>query len=185
MRSKGDLLLHPVRLRIVQALAGGRRLSAGELGRELGDIQQATLYRHVSALSQAGVLAMVEQRPARGTPERVYALVEGAASVSPDELASASAADHMRWFTLFAAGLLGDFGRYLSGDVDLVRDGVGYRQLPLELSDQELAELTGRLNAALAPALANRPAPERRRRMLTTILMPVPESGRAKPKEAS
>lgn len=179
-----DLLLHPVRLRIVQALAGGRRLSARELGVELGDVKPATLYRHVAVLSAAGVLALVEQRPARGTPERVYALSEGAANVAPEELASATTEDHLRWFTIFVAGLLGDFGRYLAGEVDLIRDGVGYRQVPLELTDRELAELTGRLNAALAPVLTNRPAPERRRRMLTTILMPA-VGQRAEPKEAS
>ena len=51
-------------------------------------------------------------------------------------------------------------------------DGVGYRQVPLELSDQEFAELAGRLDAALAPVLQNAPADGRRRRMLTTIVMP-------------
>jgi hypothetical protein len=71
------------------------------------------------------------------------------------------------------AGLLADFGRYLDADgADLVADGVGYRQVPLELSDHELAELAGRLNAALAPVLHHAPGPSRRRRMLTTILMP-------------
>lgn len=184
MRRQADLLLHPVRLRIVQALAGGRRLSARELGVELGDVTPATLYRHVAALSEAGVLALVEQRPARGTPERVYALVQDAARVAPEELASASTEDHMRWFSIFVGGVLGDFGRYLAGEVDFVRDGVGYRQIPLELTDGELAELTGRLHAALAPVLANRPAPERRRRMFTTILIPASD-GRVEPEEAS
>ena len=51
-------------------------------------------------------------------------------------------------------------------------DGVGYRQVPLELTDTEFAELAGRLNAALAPVLRNAPAEGRRRRMLTTIVMP-------------
>ena len=53
-----------------------------------------------------------------------------------------------------------------------MRDGVGYRQVPLELSDQEFAELAGRLNAAIAPVLHNQPSPDRRRRMLTTVVMP-------------
>ena len=161
-----------MRLRIVQALAGGRRLSAGELSEELVDVKPATLYRQVAELLDGGVLAVVEQRPARGTPERVFALIEGAAGVGPEELESATADEHMRWFTIFVAGLLGDFGRYVAGGADLARDGVGYRQIPLQLSDTELAELIGRLNAALAPVISNHPAPERRRRILTTILMP-------------
>jgi DNA-binding transcriptional ArsR family regulator len=171
--TNADLLLHPVRLRVVQALAGGRRLSAGELANELADVPQASLYRHIGRLADAGVLAIVAERPARGTPERVYALVHGAAGVSADELGHATREDHLRYFTVFVSGLLDDFGRYLGdGDADLAGDGVGYRQVPLELTDQELAELAGRLNAALAPVVGNRPAPGRRRRMLTTVVMP-------------
>lgn len=168
-----EILLHPIRLRIVQALAGRRRLSPTEIARELVDVAPASLYRHVNRLLDAGVIAVVGERPARGTPERVYALVEGAADLSPADLASLSKDDHMRFFTVFCGSLLGDFGRYLArDDPDLVADGVGYRQLPLELSDQELAELVGRINAAIAPVLGNGPAPGRRRRMFTTIVMP-------------
>jgi hypothetical protein len=100
-------------------------------------------------------------------------LAENAASLTPEDLASATPADHLRYFTIFLSTLLGDFGRYIQQPAaDLLADGVGYRQVPLELSDQEFAELAGRLNAAIAPALANQPAPGRRRRMLTTIVMP-------------
>lgn len=178
MSTSADLLLHPVRLRIVQALAGGRHRTPAELADELAGVPQASLYRHIRTLADAGVLAVVEERPARGTPQRVYALVDGAGDVSPDDLADASADDHLRYFTVFLASLLDDFGRYLQGgEVDLARDGVGYRQIPLELTDQELAELAGRLQAAIAPVLANRPAPGRRRRMLTTVLMPAEGGG--------
>jgi DNA-binding transcriptional ArsR family regulator len=167
------LLLHPVRIRVIQSLARGRRLSVRELARLVDDVPQATLYRHVNALAGAGVLAVVEERPARGTPERVYALVEGAASIGAAELARATPEEHLRWFTLFLASLLGDFGRYVgSVGFDFAADGAGYRQIPLELDDGELAELSGRLNAALLPVLENAPAPGRRRRMLTTIFIP-------------
>lgn len=176
MGNKADILLHPVRLRIVQALAGGRRGSAAELGEQLTDVPQATLYRQVQALAEAGVIAVVDERPARGTPERVYALVEGMADLSPADLAAATPEDHMRFFTMFTAGLLGDFARYLQrGTPDFVADGVGYRQLPLQLTDQEFAELAGRINAALMPVIGNQPAEGRRRRMFTTIVMPADE----------
>jgi DNA-binding transcriptional ArsR family regulator len=173
MRAALDLLLHPVRIRIIQALAGGRHLSPGELADELVDVPPATLYRHINTLADAGVLAVAGERPARGTPERVYALVEGAASPSAEDLATATPEDHMRWFTMFVASLIGDFGRYLARErIDVAADGVGYRQVPLQLTDQEFAELAGRLNAAIAPVVGNRPAPGRRRRMLTTVVMP-------------
>jgi DNA-binding transcriptional ArsR family regulator len=172
--SPADVLLHPVRLRIVQALAG-RRMTSTELAAALGDVPPATLYRHIGTLAGAGVLAVAEERPVRGITERVYVLAEGAASLGPEDLRTATREDHLRYFTVFLAGLLGDFGRYLAaGEPDLAADGVGYRQVPLELTDQELAELVGRIGAAVAPALANRPGPGRRRRLLSTVMMPAP-----------
>ena len=41
------LLLHPVRLRIVQAFLGGRRLTTAQLRTALPDVSPATLYRQV------------------------------------------------------------------------------------------------------------------------------------------
>jgi DNA-binding transcriptional ArsR family regulator len=171
-RDAAAVVLHPVRLRIVQAVAG-RRLTAAELAAALGDVPQATLYRHIGTLLEAGVLSVAAERRVRGATERTYVLAAGGGDLSPADLATAARDDHLRYFAVFVAGLLGDFGRYLdAGGGDLLADGVGYRQVPLELSDQELAELAGRLNAAVAPALHNTPAPGRRRRMFTTILMP-------------
>jgi hypothetical protein len=43
-----DLLLHPVRLRIVQAFLGDRALTTGDLRAELPDVPPASLYRHVA-----------------------------------------------------------------------------------------------------------------------------------------
>ena len=174
MPDAADLLLHPIRLRVIQALAGGRRMSPAELGEALGDVPQASLYRHIRRLAEAGVLVVVDERPARGTPQRVYALAEGAGSLAQEDVDGATTNDHLRWFTVFLAGLLDDFGRYVRGGApDFAADGAGYRQVPLELTDEELADLTQRMGEVIAPYLSREPGPGRRRRMLTTILLPV------------
>src|ERR1035437_1972888 len=85
-----DLLLHPVRLRIVQAFLGDRGLTTGALIAELADIPAASLYRHVARLVDAGVLAVVAERRARGALERTYVLRLSAASVGLNELAKMS-----------------------------------------------------------------------------------------------
>jgi DNA-binding transcriptional ArsR family regulator len=97
-----ELVLHPVRLRILQAFIGGRTLAAEDLDAELGDVPKATLYRQLATLAGA-LLAVVEERPARGTPRRIYALVQGAAAIGPDDLAAATPEDHLRFFTVFWA----------------------------------------------------------------------------------
>lgn len=168
-----DLILHPVRMRIILALTGSRRTSQ-ELAEILNDVPQATLYRHINRLAQAGIIQVVEERPVRGTVEKVYAVDPQAGRLSEAEFAGLSKDEHMRYFVAFVTTLIGDFERYLENcpQIDFATDGVGYHKLPLELSDEEFGELAKALNEVLLPALQNLPAPGRRRRLLTTILMP-------------
>ncbi len=180
-RTGPDLILHPVRMRILLALAGGGPATAGEIAEGLPDIPPATLYRHLNVLRRGGVLAVAEERKVRGATERRYVLHPGAASIGPADLAAASPDDHARWFASFLAGLLGAFGRYLDrGSPDLVRDGVGYRQVILHLTDAELGELAVALNTALMRFATQSPAEGRTPRLFATVLMPAgPAAGPA------
>ncbi|MEQ1699515.1 MAG: helix-turn-helix domain-containing protein [Ilumatobacteraceae bacterium] len=171
--SSADLLLHPVRLRIVQAFLGDRALTTADLQVELADVATTSLYRHVSRLADAGVLEVVGERQGRGSVERTFRLVPGAASVSVDDLASMATDEHRRAFTVFVAGLLGDFDRLLEhGRPNFVRDRIGYRQTALHLTDAEMDELIDDLRAVVAARAALPPANDRRRRLLTTVVMP-------------
>ncbi|HEV2460288.1 MAG TPA: helix-turn-helix domain-containing protein [Ktedonobacterales bacterium] len=172
--SKPDVIIHPTRLRIIQAFAAGKRLTAQQLAHVLPDIAHASLYRHLNVLVEAGVLAVVEERPVRAIQERVYALKERAANVGPGDIARSSADEHLRYFTTFLALLRGDFERYLrqAVPVDVAADGVAYYQLPLYLSDSEYADLIASLRAVLQPVVAQQPSPGRRRRLLSIVAMP-------------
>lgn len=171
--TSADLLLHPVRLRIVQAFLGDRALTTSQLRSELGDVPAASLYRQVARLVGAGVLSVVSERRVRGALERTYVLRSAAARVGLDALAKMTPEDHRQAFLAFVAGLIGDFDRYLAaGNVDLLRDGVSYNLAGLWLSDGELNELARELLTALQPRLANAPGRGRKRRLLATVLLP-------------
>jgi len=166
-------MLHPVRLRIVQALLGDRTSTPAELAAELGDVPVGTLYRHLAALTSAGVLHVVAERPIRGTVERTYALRNDATHIDPDTWHKMSAEDHATTFRTFVAGLLASYDRYLeSGPVDVARDGVGYSILPLWLSDDEFAEFADELRELLLARASNEPRSDRRRRLFAAITMP-------------
>lgn len=173
MGDSADLLLHPVRLRIVQAFLGDRALTTSELSAELSDVPPASLYRHVARLEAAGVLQVVAERRVRGAVERTYVLRLAAARVSLDEIAAMSADDHRQMFRAFAAGLLADFDRYLERDnVDLVRDAVSFGIEGFWLDDTEFRELMLDLYKVLQPRRVNLPKPGRRRRLLASVLLP-------------
>ncbi|MFF4650141.1 helix-turn-helix domain-containing protein [Streptomyces sp. NPDC001380] len=188
--ASADLLLHPVRLRIVQALLGGREMTTADIRAEVTGVPPATLYRQIAALADGGVLEVAAARKVRGAVERTYRLRTEAASVGPEEAAGMTRETHARAFLTFVSGLLADFDRYLAAagpepgaepgaaGVDLARDMAGYRQAALYLTDEELADLLADLRAVLEPRLALRPGGDRVRRLLTTVLMPAPEGPR-------
>jgi DNA-binding transcriptional ArsR family regulator len=179
--TSADLLLHPVRLRIVQALVDGRELTTGHLAAELPDVPPATLYRHVARLAAAGVLVVVGERRIRGTTERTYRLNRTAATISPENVARMTPDEHRQAFLAYVAGLLNDLDRYLARDhIDPIRDGATYNLAAFWLDDAEFAEMVTAIQALLLPLVENRPRPGRTRRILGTVLIPgdpIPESG--------
>jgi hypothetical protein len=172
-----DLLLHPVRLRIVQAFLGERALTTSQLAHELDDVPAGSLYRHVAMLTNAGVLQVVAERRVRGAVERTYMLRLHAAQIQPDQIAAMSPEQHAQAFMAFVAGLLADFDRYLkAGKPDPARDRAGYRMAALWLTDSELDDLVRDLSGILQPRLANVPTKQRRRRVIAGVMLPAPET---------
>jgi DNA-binding transcriptional ArsR family regulator len=171
--ASADLLLHPVRLRIVKAFLGDRALTTGQLAEELDDVPPGSLYRHVALLVKAGVLQVVAERRVRGAVERTYALRLFAARISPEEAKRMSPGEHAQAFMVYVAGMLADADRYLASDrLDPARDGADYRVGALWLSDGEFAELLRELSIVFQPRLGNAPAPGRTRRMVYTVFLP-------------
>lgn len=172
-----DLLLHPVRLRVVQSLLGDRDLTTAQLRELLPDVPVATLYRQVANLVEGGVLQVVDERPVRGAVERTYRLVPEAATVDPAELRDLSLEQHRSHFLTFVAGLLSDFDRYLDDDkgpdgrVDPLGDRVGYRQAVMHLSDEEVDRMLAEIGQVLSRYRAVPPGPGRSRRAVSTVLL--------------
>jgi hypothetical protein len=171
--ASAELLLHPVRLRIVQAFLGERALTTSDLRAELPDVPAGSLYRHVAKLVEGGVLGVVAERRVRGAVERTYVLHTSRAHIGVKELATMSRDDHRQAFLAFVAGLLGDFDRYLEREqIDPLRDGASYNLAGLWLDDAEFAELARELAIVLQPRVENDPRPGRTRRLLATVLIP-------------
>lgn len=169
-----ELLAHPVRLRIVHAMRGGRVLTTAELSAHLPDVSKAMLYRHVDLLASAGVLEVAQERRVRGAVERRYRLRPDRAAITSEASATLSPDDHWRVFATALAVLTAEFRAYLDrDDADPARDLVGYRQHAVWLSREELQQLIAELRAAIVPRLANEQTPDRARYLLSPILFPL------------
>jgi predicted ArsR family transcriptional regulator len=170
-----DLLLHPVRLRILQAFFGRPELTTADLGTALGDVPPASLYRHVAKLVDGGVLEVVRERRVRGATERTYQFRQDAAFADAASLALMSPDDHRRAFLNFTAGLIASFDRYVgeADPVDLAGDGVSYSMSAAWLDDAEFADLLKSVAQLLQPIYANGPREGRTRRLLASVFMPL------------
>jgi DNA-binding transcriptional ArsR family regulator len=168
-RPNGDLVLHPVRLRIVQSIGAGEVTTAA-LAAKLPDVPQATLYRHVSRLVEGGLLESVAERRVRGATERTYRLAAGAAIALPP---GAGIQEHMAAFTKFAGALVADYARYAATPgADPANDGAGFRQVTLWLDDDEFAEFARGFGDVLQKAAAHKPGGQRQPITLSTVLIP-------------
>ncbi|GAB0102688.1 helix-turn-helix domain-containing protein [Nocardia sp. JMUB6875] len=169
-----ELLAHPARLRIVHALRGDRTLTTGELCDRLPDTSKATVYRHVDALTAAGILEVAEERRVRGAVERLYRLRQDKAAIPAEAAAELPSEGYRSVFAIAMAVLIAEFNAYLDGEQsDPAADLVGFRQHALWLSRAELEQMIAELSAVIVPRLANRAEPGRDQYLLSPIMFPI------------
>jgi DNA-binding transcriptional ArsR family regulator len=168
-----ELLLHPVRLRIVHAVLDGQPFTTSQLCGRLPDVSKATVYRQVALLVEGGLVLVDGEERVRGAVERSYRLEPARTSIDRDQAAAMSAQDHHRGFAAAVAALLAEFNIYLSQPgSDPLADSVSYRQFSVWLSDAEKAAFINEMFMAIRARANNPPTPERRRHLLSTILFP-------------
>jgi DNA-binding transcriptional ArsR family regulator len=176
-----DLLLHPVRMRILQALFDADPLTTAQLRERIPDIAPATMYRQIAVLAEAGVLEVAQERRVRGTTERSYRVRKEEAVVDPAARAAMSRDEHLRAFTTFAASLMGDFDRYLAHeDADPAADGVVYRQAAVWLTEEEFAVMIEEIERAVVSRMDNT-RDGRIRRVISLVAVPDEPQGSAEP----
>jgi len=170
---KADLLLHPVRIRIMTEFSGRERTSQ-QLAEVLPDIPQATLYRHIKKLVGGGILEVMEEKRVNGAVERTYRIAQGGSRLSPEDIASLSPQDHIRYFTIYAVALIDSFTDYIQTcDLALaLEDGLSYNRAVIYLSDEERAQFSAELDALVGRMLACQPAPQRKRFTLASVVIP-------------
>ena len=168
-----ELILHPIRIRIVQAAMDGTPITTSDLCASMPDVSKATMYRHVALLVDGGLLKVVGEERVRGAVERSYRLEHTRAVLTDAEVADMSTEDHRRGFAAAVTSLLAEFEVYLDQEgADPLTDAVSYRQYVLWLSQTEKAELIEEVFAAIRARSGAGPGAERKRHLLSTILFP-------------
>ena len=174
MPSRVKLILHPVRLQIVTTI-GAQQMTAQEISKIL-DVPHTTLYRHINALVEGGVLKIVEETQKRGTVERLYALA-APPSLSSEDLKGMQKRDYEQAFLVFVTTLIADMQRYLEtksddAEIDVLADGVDVSKVRIFLSDREFKQLNAQITDLMLAAIENKPDGERKPRVFSYLFIP-------------
>lgn len=116
MHSKADVLIHPVRMKILQALLHMKKegLSTLEMITIIKDVPQATLYRHIQILMDENIIKIVRERKIRSVTEKFYALNEHAAKFSEEDWRKLTKKQKLTYMSYYQLTLLSKYQHYLS-----------------------------------------------------------------------
>lgn len=172
VKEKLEAILHPIRMRILQTLLNGKRMTAQQIKAKLIDVAVPTLYRHLNALVENQIIVVVEENQIRGTVEKVYAL-PAEDLLSDEDLMKATPEDHRDYFLTFITGLLSQFNEYIgTGNAEPLVDNLGYRQIHLYLSDEEFREMFKVIGDSMLRNIDNQPHKDRKLYSISTIVIP-------------
>jgi hypothetical protein len=171
--STSELVSHPVRVRIL-GMIGPRQMTSKQIAEALPDVAQATLYRQIKTLHEAGILEVVGRRQVHGVVESTYAIKAGASHLTREEFASMSPEEHRTCLAILQGDALIALDRYLAqAEFDTTRDGMTYLAATMLLTDEEARAF--RLDLLeLLKGYRGRPAEGRRVRRITISTIPEP-----------
>lgn len=116
MVNKADALIHPVRIKISQALmrSGETGLTPLEMVRTIKDVPQATLYRHIQVLLDAGIIRIVKEKKVRSVVEKYYALNAEEAKLSAEDWKKTTNEEKLNYYSYYQLSLLNQYQNYLT-----------------------------------------------------------------------
>lgn len=145
--AKADLITHPIRSRIITTLMA-RQLTTQQIADMLPDVPLPSVYRHVRVLSDNGILHAVEEVRVHGALTKVYAVIQGQTHITPEDIANAANADHLRYLTTFLNLLADTFRAYLEQNPqENIGELTRASMEPLYLNEQERKQFQEALNA--------------------------------------
>ncbi len=174
---KSDLIIHPVRFRILRAI-GREDVTTQQIAERLPDVPKSSIYRHLKLLLDGEMVVVAEMRLVNGIQEKVYRVAQRP-YLSAEDVQNLSADEHVDLFATYVMTLLQGFSLYAhnaeakTGKVDMVADRVGYTEVAFYATLAEFDQLQQSLNEAIVPLLKNESGNGRVRRKLSFLTHPV------------
>lgn len=167
MKDLNQVLLNPIRMRIIQYLAIHDSVTVGELISIMTDVPRTTLYRHINILVGSDILSVVGENRIRGTVEKVYSLnVLAVSSENTIQNATRNAFG-------FLMKIYADFEKYFNNaNANPGKERIFLNNVVLLMSDEEYDEFLSELQNFMAKHMEKEPSTKRKARSLSIISAP-------------
>lgn len=159
-----EVIMNPVRQRIIQYLMVHDKGTVKEIKSKLSDIPTPSLYRHVKILAENSVIVVAEENRIRGTIESVYQLNPNALVVE-DEDGMAVQVSLTSICTAFAK-------YFASGHANPRKDMFMLTSCTLMLTDDEFGTFLKEINELAMKYISKEPTEGCRPRQVTLISSP-------------
>lgn len=159
-----EVVMNPVRQRIIQFLMVYDKGTVKEIKSKLSDVPTPSLYRHVKILAENSVIVVVEENRIRGTVESVYQLNPNALAVE-DEDGMAVQVSLMSICTAFAK-------YFASGHADPRKDMLMLTSCTLMLTDDEFGNFLKEINELAMKYISKEPTKGSSPRQVTLVSSP-------------
>ncbi|GAB4453593.1 MAG: transcriptional regulator [Armatimonadaceae bacterium] len=170
--TRAAAILHPVRIQIILTLQN-QPLTTLEIQERLPEIAQATLYRQINRLIEAGIVTVIEERRVHGTVERLLALDRERTQVTREEFEQIPAAELTRYFGSFLGGLMEVFERFVR-NAPIPRDPektMTFFQEMVYMTPEEAREVRREMRQMVERLSANEPT-GRKRHLVAVFSIP-------------
>lgn len=163
-----EVALHPVRMKILSYLFP-EPATTQQMHKDLRGIAPATLYRHIKALLDAGLIEVEREVQKRGATEVTYRLSRAASQSEP------SSEELKKLFNVYLAGILNSFDRFLGSEQEKESHKHGFSKAIFYANPDQLDVFQHKLLEAITPLLKPSGQPHQMAYELSTILLPVVE----------
>lgn len=150
MHNKVEILMHPVRMKICLALMRNREngLTPLEMVKIIKDVPQATLYRHIQIMADAGIIYVIKEKKVKSVTEKYYTLNETEAKFDESEWRKISKKEKLDYISYYQLLLLSKYQSYLEKleEPNCSEDVSTFSVVELKLDEEHFTQFLNELN---------------------------------------
>ena len=171
LSSRLELIFHPICVRVLIE-ADQREVTTKQIRDAMPDVSSASLYRYLRRMVAEGVLAVVSERPVRGTVEKTYAATKIAHSPNA-EAGPPDPEAFLGYFLGFLGLLQKQFRLYIKQGVFAPeQDGLLFGACAPYLTPEERNQVTEEIEAVLKKAMTNKMRSDRQPYLIFSSVIP-------------